>query len=144
MFIAGFAANSIIRSFSAQSSGGFHVEPREQEQAIARLSNTVAKLQTANAKLENELARMEESPSEVAELLAQRQGTKQAIRLSEEGGFSTERFRDDEAASQTAARRGCNQARPNRLPAVEARGDHADANDANAHPVRAQWTPTFQ
>ena len=94
MFIAGFAANSIIRSFSAQSSGGFHVEPREQEQAIARLSNTVAKLQTANAKLENELARMEESPSEVAELLAQRQGTKQAIRLSEEGGFSTERFRE--------------------------------------------------
>lgn len=92
VFIAGFAANSIIRSLSSEPNRGRYVEPREQQQEVARLANIVAKLQTANAKLENELARMEKSPSEVAELTAQRHGTKQAIRLSEEGGFSIERF----------------------------------------------------
>ena len=108
------------------------------------MANTVAKLQTANVKLENELARMEESPSQVAELTAQRHGTKQAIRLSEEGDFSIERLRDDDAASQTATRSGCDQARPHRLPTVEARGLQADANGANAYPLLAQWTTTFQ
>ena len=107
------------------------------------MANTVAKLQTANVKLENELARMEESPSQVAELTAQRHGTKQAIRLSEEGGFCIERLRDDGAVSQTATKSGCDQAGPNRLPTVEARGLQADANGANAYPLLAQWTATF-
>ena len=94
VFVAGFAANSIIRSLSSGPSSVRYAESREQEQEIAKLSNTVANLQTANAKLENQLALMEESSPEVTALPAQRPGTTQAIRLSEEGGFSIERFRN--------------------------------------------------
>ncbi len=59
LFIAGLAANSTIRSFSLQPSDGLHMQPGEQEQEIARLTNKVAELQIANAKLENELNQQE-------------------------------------------------------------------------------------
>lgn len=96
VFIAGFAANSIIRSFSLQPSNGLYMQPREQEQEIARLTNKVAELQIANAKLENELNQQEYAQDEVPVEPApqRRSGMTQAIALSEGMGISEDRFQD--------------------------------------------------